>query len=113
MPDSPRPQTVRIEPAIEHDIALPIRPMKSVRIEPAIEHDLALPIRALKAAVTPPPQDATPAERRKWIEEEALIVGYAGTAGGLGGLLGGPAWGVACAFLGGMYAAIKVTRRSG
>jgi hypothetical protein len=109
---SNRPHRITLQPAVEHDIALPIRPAKSVTLEPAVEQDIALPISALKRVVTPPPPGATPAERRRWMEEHALMLGYAGSGLGLGALLGGRAGGVAGFLVGGIYAAVEITRRS-
>lgn len=90
-----------------------ISPGATVRVGGAIEHDIALPIRAIKSAVTPPPSTATPAERRQWMAEEGYIFTSAGAAAAVGGFLGGPAWGVAAFLLGGTYASIKVMRRRG
>jgi hypothetical protein len=68
-----------------------------------------LPIKPAKSLLTRP--EATPAERRRWIEDEAYILAWAGAGGSVGGLLQGRIAGLVCFAIAGYYAAWRVTRR--
>lgn len=67
--------------------------------------------RVEAAAAAPLRRKATPAERRKWLEEEALILTWASSGLGLGALLAGRPGGVVGCAVAGLYASIKITRR--
>lgn len=43
-------QHVRLGPAVETDVALPLQGRKTVRLGPALETDFALPLRAIVAS---------------------------------------------------------------
>ena len=75
----------------------------------AVEENIALPIEPAKSLLARP--DASPAERRRWLQEEAYTFAWASAGGFVGDMLQGRLAGVVCFLLAGYYAALRVTRR--
>jgi hypothetical protein len=75
----------------------------------AVERNIALPIEPAKSLLTRP--EASPAERRRWLEDQTYVLAWAGAGGFLGGVLQGRIAAIAGFAIMGYYAAWRVTRR--
>lgn len=75
----------------------------------AIETNIALPIEPAKSLVTRP--EASPVEKRQWVNDEAYIFAWAGAGGFLGAALQGRIAGLVGFAIAGYYTAWRVTRR--
>jgi hypothetical protein len=80
-------------------------------IAAAVGKTVALPIEPAKSLLTR--RDASREEKRQRLAEEGFIIGWAGFAGSMGGMLYGPRAGVVCALIAANWAAWRVDRRPG